>query len=126
MQGVDPGTMPPGEWDLESTVLRLIAEAGEARGLVYEALDQALAWDREAAQLTLTRADEHIRAAHVVQFKELIAREAAGERVPISLLVIHGMDLLMTTASERDLTNVVIQRWLDPRRSMDEDAGETR
>jgi cellobiose-specific phosphotransferase system component IIA len=126
MQGVDPGTMPPGEWDLESTVLRLIAEAGEARGLVYEALDQALAGDREGAQLKLARADEHIRAAHVVQFKELIAREAAGERVPISLLVIHGMDLLMTTASERDLTNVVIQRGLDPRRSMDEDAGETR
>ncbi|WP_255524898.1 PTS lactose/cellobiose transporter subunit IIA [Herbiconiux sp. VKM Ac-1786] len=88
----------------------MIAAAGEGRALVFEALDTALDGDVAGAEALLAEADERIREAHLIQFRELIRPEAAGENVPVKLIVVHAMDTLMITMSERDLAKRLIDR----------------
>ena len=111
--------MTPYTQSLEEIVMPMIAAAGEGRALVFEALDAALDGDLDGAHALLEQADERIREAHLIQFRHLIRPEAAGENVPIKLIVVHAMDTLMITMSERDLAKRLIdRRWNRTERSV--------
>lgn len=95
---------------LESSCMEMIALAGEGRAKVFEALDALLAGDRAKSLQILEEAEELLGQAHQIQFLQLMKPQAEGETIPFHLLLIHAMDLLMTSASEKDLVQKAANR----------------
>lgn len=90
--------------------MNVIAFSGNARGKIYEALDACAEGDFDLAEKLLEEAGDEMQKAHKAQFK-LLSREASGEDVPISILLIHAQDILMATISERDLVRSLMEIW---------------
>jgi len=81
------------------TATMVIIHAGNARAWIQKSLESAESGDLKTAKKQLEGADEEIRAAHRTQ-TEMIQAEARGETMPLSLLIVHAQDTLMTTMSE--------------------------
>ena len=86
----------------------IIAAAGEARSDAFRALDAAKAGDFEQADHLIQDADEHLRLAHTEQTK-LLAMEAAGEHIPVDIMLVHAQDHLMTSTLARELIGEIIE-----------------
>ncbi len=82
--------------DLEITIMGLICNAGEARSLSMESIKSARNGQFEQAQSYLDQADEAIRQAHLVQ-TELIGADEGEGKIPVTLVMVHAQDHLMTT-----------------------------
>ena len=80
-------------FDLEETVMGLIINAGMSRSLCFEALRQAA----EAAN-----------AAHAVQTRLIEADEGEG-KIPVTLILVHAQDHLMTAMLARELVTELIE-----------------
>lgn len=78
--------------NIEAVIFELIVHSGNARGMLFEALDAA------EAEMTI---------AHNLQTK-LIQDDLKGQG-QISLLLIHAQDQLMTTMSEQALIERLIK-----------------
>lgn len=89
--------------------MEMISSAGEGRALVYEALDAILKKDYPAADAKLTQAEEHLSEAHRIQFEELMAPQSKGVEMPFSMLLLHAMDLTMSTTSEHDMLRSIVR-----------------
>ncbi len=89
--------------DLEMICMEIIGNSGEARALVYSALDLFLEDKYEEADAELVKADEFLHAAHIAQFTKLMAFQMNGGKLDFQLLTIHALDQLMVTTTERDL-----------------------
>lgn len=94
--------------ELEEIIFTIVGQAGECRGLAYEALGKAEKGDFEAAAAKLKEAESAIHKAHYVQ-TDLIQKEAAGEPTPISMVFVHAQDHLMTAISEKELIKKMIK-----------------
>ena len=92
---------------MEEIVLKIIINAGNAKSMLYEALDYAKENDFKKADELIENANEEILKAHKVQ-TELIQKEAGGDKSDISILLIHSQDHLMTCMSERNLIKEMI------------------
>jgi len=77
----------------------VIIHAGNARGLVNQALRAADAGDLAAGAAQIGAAEEELRAAHRIQM-EMIQSEARGETMAFSILLVHAQDTLMVAMSE--------------------------
>lgn len=95
--------------ELMLTCMEMISNTGEGRGFVFEALDLALREDYEAALAKLEEGEAFLAEAHRIQFEELMGPQKKGVTVPFDMLLIHAMDLLMISTSERDMLRKVIQ-----------------
>ena len=80
----------------EQIVINLIVNAGSARSSAIEAIQYAKAGDIEKAEESLGNAKEAVNEAHHSQ-TEMIQAEIRGEKAPLSLLMVHAQDHLMTT-----------------------------
>ena len=76
----------------EQIVINLIVNAGSARSSAIEAIQYAKAGDIEKAEESL----EAVNEAHHSQ-TEMIQAEIRGEKAPLSLLMVHAQDHLMTS-----------------------------
>lgn len=94
--------------ELEELIFTIVGQAGECRGLAYEALGEAEAGNFEEAAAKLKEAEGAIHKAHYVQ-TDLIQKEAAGEPTPISMVFVHAQDHLMTAISEKELIRKMIK-----------------
>ena len=94
--------------DLEMVCMEIISNSGEARAHVYTALDLFLDDKYEEADKELVQADEFLHAAHIAQFTKLMAYQMNGGKLEFELLIIHALDQLMVTTTERDLTRHAI------------------
>ncbi|HWI60282.1 MAG TPA: PTS lactose/cellobiose transporter subunit IIA [Symbiobacteriaceae bacterium] len=94
--------------DLEQTTMQLIIHSGNARSLAYEAFDLALENDFAAAGAKLREASQELSRAHGTQ-TALIQNEAAGNGVPLTLLLVHGQDHLMTAMTEINLIERLVR-----------------
>lgn len=93
--------------EMERTIFTIIAQAGEARGEAYAALESLRHRRIEEARQCVDRAARLLEDVH--QFHAaLIRREANGEEFRISLLLIHAEDILMATSSEISLVEKII------------------
>ena len=72
----------------EQIVINLIVNAGSARSSAIEAI--------EKAEESLGNAKEAVNEAHHSQ-TEMIQAEIRGEKAPLSLLMVHAQDHLMTS-----------------------------
>ena len=85
--------------DVPTVAMGVIINAGDGRLAIDRAMDALSALDFETAEAQLAEADAKILAAHKAQ-TEMIQREAGGEKVDFSILLVHAQDTLMTIAAE--------------------------
>lgn len=92
--------------DLESTIFELIVHSGNARALLYEALDFSQTNSKNEVHEKLNNVKKEMVLAHNLQTK-LIQDNLKGEG-EISLLLIHAQDQFMTAMTEQVLIEKMI------------------
>jgi len=93
--------------ELEEVIFGLIVNSGEARSLAFEALKSAKEGDFEKAKEYEKLSSEKSIETHKVQ-TDLIQKEAQGDNVELSLLMVHAQDHLMTSILARELIKEII------------------
>ncbi len=94
--------------NMEEIIFEIIASAGEAKGLAYEALDKAQNGEYDKAEELLKEADKALLSVHSVQ-TSLIQEEAAGRKIEVSLLMVHAQDHLMAAIESKTLIEGMIK-----------------
>jgi len=94
------------EW--EQTLCNLILHGGDARCAAKEAADYAAEHQWPEADAAMKRANEAQLAAHKIQ-GEILRREARGEAIPFSILLVHSLDLLLLAWAEIDYAEQFIK-----------------
>lgn len=89
--------------DIEQICMEMISLAGEGRSYVHEAIEAFSAEDYKLCQEKIEQAESFLVQAHQIQFDRLIKSQAQGVDVPFHLLLIHAMDLVMVSTSEKDV-----------------------
>ena len=95
------------ESNLES-VMGLIMYGGEAKSNAMEAIRASKSSDFELASQKLADANSALLQAHKTQ-TEMLTKEANGESAPLSLLMVHAQDHLMTSITFVDLAKEVVE-----------------
>jgi PTS system cellobiose-specific IIA component len=93
--------------EMESICFQIISNAGTARSLLIEALQEAREGNFNEVENKMTEANKYFSEAHKIHGK-LIQKEAQGEPVPFSLLFMHAEDQLMSTETIRHLTKELL------------------
>ncbi|GEL66672.1 PTS lactose/cellobiose transporter subunit IIA [Marinilactibacillus psychrotolerans] len=93
--------------EMLQTIMGLIMHGGDAKGNAMEAIQSAKENDFEAAEASLKLADEALTRAHHSQ-TGLLTREASGDSVELSLLMVHGQDHLMNAITFKDLAVEIV------------------
>lgn len=93
--------------DLEEAVMEIIMNAGQARSLCFEALHTARQGNVDEAKSLLREADGYSRQAHLMQTK-LIEQDAGEAKQPMTLIMVHAQDHLMTSMLARELSEEII------------------
>lgn len=88
-------------------VMGLIMYGGDAKSSAMEAIQFAKQYDFEQAEEKLRAARESLIHAHNSQTDMLVA-EAQGEENPITLLIVHSQDHIMTSITFYDLAKEII------------------
>lgn len=83
-------------------IFGIIGFAGDAKGLAFEAIDEAKKGNIEMAREKLTESKEVMVKAHKFQ-TELIQKEASGEKTEMSVMLVHSQDHLMTSMTFQQL-----------------------
>lgn len=92
----------------DAIVMNLVVNSGEARSIAMEAIELARQGQFNEAAAKIAAARETINAAHNFQ-TELVQREVNNDPVPMSLLMCHGQDHLMTAMVVIDLAEKFIE-----------------
>ena len=94
--------------DLDMISMSIIANAGQAKSLVFEALQEAKAKNFAKAEEMLNEAETSINEVHKVQM-DLLVDEANGDKKDINVLLVHAQDHFMTTLLAYDLIKEMIE-----------------
>ena len=94
--------------ELEEVVMGLIINSGQARSLAYSALKKAKEGDMAAARQLMTQSREALNAAHQVQ-TQLIESDQGEGKIPVTLILVHAQDHLMTAMLARELVTELIE-----------------
>ncbi|WP_018247645.1 PTS lactose/cellobiose transporter subunit IIA [Orenia marismortui] len=92
----------------KETIFTIIAQAGKAKSIIFEALSLARAGRFNDSEVKLNEATEVLQGIHKKQ-TDLMTKEAQGKDFEISLLLIHAQDHLMNAMLSRDLVKELIQ-----------------
>ncbi|WP_373897906.1 PTS lactose/cellobiose transporter subunit IIA [Haloimpatiens sp. FM7315] len=94
--------------NLEQIAFQIISYAGEAKSLLFEALKDAREENFILAEDKVKQAESSILKAHESHFS-LIQKEASGDKVQVSLLLMHAEDQLITVETIKSLTLELIE-----------------
>lgn len=94
--------------DHTEVIFQLILHGGNARSLAMEAITLAKNKDMPGAQNALIRAGEELTRAHHIQ-TVLIQKEVSGEKMELSMLLIHAQDHLMNAITIKDLASEFVE-----------------
>lgn len=94
--------------EMETIIIDLIVQSGEAKSLAFEALAKAKSGDFTTAEELLAQSREAGKQAHQVQ-KKLIETDNGGQNVPLSLVLVHAQDHLMDSILAQDLIEEMIR-----------------
>lgn len=95
------------ENEINQVAMVLIANSGDARSKFMEAIALAKDQDFDQAQDKFDEGKASLRLAHQAQ-TDLLMQEAGGERVALSLLLLHAQDHLMNAMTVRDFAQELI------------------
>ena len=90
------------EFNLESTVMELIINAGEARSFAMQALRAAKQHNWSQVDVLLTQASQASKRAHDVQTMLIGLDEGTG-KIPVNLIMVHAQDHIMTSMLAREM-----------------------
>ncbi|QUY51059.1 PTS lactose/cellobiose transporter subunit IIA [Serratia plymuthica] len=93
--------------ELEEAVMEIIVNAGQSRSLCFEALRAAREGNIGEAKALLQQADGFSRQAHQMQTR-LIEQDAGEARQPMTLIMVHAQDHLMTSLLARELSEEIV------------------
>lgn len=88
-------------------IMDLIVKGGNARSLAMKAIHAAKKGNFSEAAVFLEQSNESLAAAHNSQ-TSLLAKEAAGEKTDLSLLMVHAQDHLMNAITVKDLAVEIV------------------
>ncbi|SHI55726.1 PTS lactose/cellobiose transporter subunit IIA [Clostridium intestinale] len=94
--------------ELEQVIMNIIINSGDAKGYSYEALNAVNEGNYEEADQLIDKANEALEVAHNAQ-TDLLQKEAAGEKTEVSVLFVHAQDHLMTTITEKNLIEQIME-----------------
>ncbi len=92
---------------METTIVTIISQSGDARSSYMEAIQYAKANDFDSAEICMGEAEQKLELAHKEQTK-LIQAEAGGDKADLSLLLVHAQDHLMNAGVVRDMARELI------------------
>src|SRR5699024_4507265 len=93
--------------NMEAEIFSTISNGGDAKAMAYEALQLAHSNKFKEAESKLKKANDTLTNAHNTKTK-LIQAEINGEKVDMSLLMVHAQDHLMAAISEMSLIEEMI------------------
>lgn len=93
--------------DNEMISFGIIAAAGQARSLAFEALKCARSGEFDRAHELIGRSKEAALEAHHQQ-TALLAKEANGDHTPVDVMLVHAQDHLMTSMLAQELIEELI------------------
>lgn len=93
--------------ELLKTIMGLIMHGGNAKSSAMEAIYAAKSDKFDEAKEKLEDANKDLEKAHKSQ-TNLLTKEASGDSVELSLLMVHGQDHLMNAITFKDLATEVI------------------
>jgi PTS system cellobiose-specific IIA component len=91
----------------EMIVFGLITASGSAKSHAMEAIGLAKEGDIAGAREAIVEAEKNLSEAHKSQ-TNLIQSEARGEKVEVSILLVHAQDHLMNAILMKDLATEFI------------------
>lgn len=94
--------------ELEQSIMNIIIYAGDCKNHAYMALNMVNEGDYAGADKELELSNESLEVAHNAQ-TSLLHKEASGEKIDITLLFIHAQDHLMTSITEKNLIEQIIE-----------------
>ncbi len=93
--------------DMESTVMELIINAGEARSYAMQALRAAKKGDWAQVEEQLAESSAASKRAHDVQTMLIGMDEGCG-KIPVNLVMVHAQDHIMTSMLAREMIEELI------------------
>lgn len=94
--------------DVTMIGFEIVAYAGDARSKLLEALNKAQNGEFDKAENLVKEAEECLVGAHNSQ-TEILAKEAGGDDLEMSFIMVHGQDHLMTTILLKELMKHLIE-----------------
>lgn len=88
--------------DYMGVVMGIIMAGGNAKGLAFQAIQQAKSGNFDEATKSLSDADTELRNAHDTQ-TDLLTRLAQGEKIGWNLYMVHAQDHLMNAITFKDM-----------------------
>ncbi len=92
----------------EQVAFEIIVHAGEGRTKVFEAVKAWADGNRPSYQRLLGEAEDQLLLAHTAQ-TGFLQQEALNGHVPVSLLLVHAQDILMSATSEKELVTALVE-----------------
>ena len=92
----------------EKVAFDIISLSGDAKAELQKAIKLAHEGKYGEAEAQLDKANEQLLKAHELQTKELLTREANGEKLQFNVLISHAQDYLMTTYIFKDMVAEII------------------
>ena len=93
--------------EILETIMGMIMHGGDAKSSALEAIHAAKRADFEGAEDKLSDTEEALVKAQK-SHSRLLSKEASGDSVELSLLMIHGQDHLMNAVTTKDLAVEII------------------
>lgn len=93
--------------DISMTGFSIVAYSGDARTFLMQAMDKASEGKITEARQLVKKAEESINLAHNEQTK-LLSKEAGGNDMDVTFIMVHGQDTLMTTMLLKDEMKTII------------------
>lgn len=94
--------------ELELVAFEIISNVGMAKSLAIEAIREARKKEYEIADNKLKEASEYLLKGHHAH-TSLIQKEANGESLKFSLIIMHAEDQLMSAETIKDLAIEIIE-----------------
>lgn len=91
----------------ERIVMEIVTDAGQARSCMLRAVNVARSGDFEQVEELVKQADDYLGRAHQVQ-TEILQKEIRGEHTPLTLIMVHAQDHLMTAITVKELASELI------------------
>ena len=97
---------------MELIAFNIISNVGMAKSLAVEALREVRGGNKELAAEKLKEADGYMVEAHH-SHAELIQKEASGEKVEFSLILMHAEDQMLSAETIKELVKEMIEMYND-------------
>lgn len=99
--------------DMELICFQIISNSGAAKSNYIEAMNHARKFDFNKAEELIKEGKEYFLKAHECHYK-LITKEASGEKVDLSLILMHAEDQLISADSFRIICeeNIALMRMI--------------